>query len=114
MSRAFEQLFMAGCKTGNLLKVKNALYNININGFLVACENGMIQVAQWIFNSTPIDICSDNDWAFRNACENGHKEVAEWLQSLKPQRYGITEAREVSEGIYNIQYELYPNNNGPI
>jgi hypothetical protein len=51
----------------------------------MACQNGHIQVAQWLFSIKPtLDISAENNYAFRMACQNGHIQVAQWLFSIKP------------------------------
>ena len=53
----------------------------------MACENGHLEVAQWLWT-----ICSDEEqsamlhakdnYAFCAACHNGHIEIAKWLFGL--------------------------------
>ena len=58
---------------------------VNNESFKWACENGHLEVAQWLLSIKPdIDVSAVSDWAFRWTCENGHLEVAQWLLSIKP------------------------------
>ena len=97
------------CKTKSLEELKPY---INQQGFIWACENGHMEVAQWIMSSIiaydinafidlcingelvlakevysinpEIDISTDNECIFKIVCENGHLEMAKWLLSVKP------------------------------
>ena len=51
-------------------------------GFGWNCENGYIDVAQWLLSLNRIDIHANNEHAFRWACRNGWLDVVQWLHSL--------------------------------
>jgi len=58
---------------------------VNNESFKLACENGHLEVAQWLLSIKPdINISADDDCAFRWTCDYGHLEVAQWLRSIKP------------------------------
>jgi ankyrin repeat protein len=55
------------------------------DAFLQACENGSLDIAQWLLSFKPdINISAKNEYAFRKACKNGHLTVAQWLLNIKP------------------------------
>ena len=96
-------------KTKSLEEIKPY---INKEGFIWACENGHVEIAQWIMSSIiaydinafielcrygelqlaqdfysinpEIDISADNERSFKIVCENGYLEMAKWLLSVKP------------------------------
>src|SRR3984957_20644461 len=51
-------------------------------GFEWNCENGHINVAQWLYGLGGINIHADDEYAFRSCCQNGHINVAQWLYGL--------------------------------
>ena len=51
-------------------------------GFINNCQNGYINIAQWIYELEDINIHADGEVAFRLACMNGQLNVAQWLYSL--------------------------------
>ena len=60
----------------------------NEEAFRLACENGNLEVAKWLYQIKPtIDVSAKNDYAFCYTCENGNLNVAKWLQTLMP--YGL-------------------------
>jgi hypothetical protein len=68
----------------------------NEHAFRCACENGHLELAQWLYQIKPtINISAYNEEAFRLACSYGHFDVAQWLQSLTP--YGLYYTFEVNE-----------------
>jgi hypothetical protein len=55
-----------------------------------ACIRGNLDVAMWLLNKNPgIDICFKKDKTFRFCCEKNIINVAQWLKSLKPERYSL-------------------------
>ena len=57
----------------------------NEHAFRVACENGHLVVAQWLYDLKPtLDISAQNEYAFKMACYSGHLDVAQWLYYIKP------------------------------
>ena len=87
--------FIEACKRGFLAYAKYLFgaYEIDIHAnndyaFQLSCENGHIEVAQWLIllgesnDYTKIDIHADNEYAFRWSCQYGHLELAQWLIKL--------------------------------
>ena len=69
---------------GHLIQINQKNYQRK-TAFGLACENGYLEVAQWLFQMKPnIDIFSRNKEAFRSARKNGHLEIVEWLLDIKP------------------------------
>lgn len=54
----------------------------NEDPFRLACRNGHLVMAQWIYSLGDVDIHVMNDYPFRRACGNGHYDIALWLYSL--------------------------------
>jgi ankyrin repeat protein len=55
------------------------------HAFQRACENGHLEVAQWLYQIKPtLDISAEEDYAFQWACANGHLQVAQWLYQIQP------------------------------
>ena len=89
--------FLTFIHNGKLAEIQTFYeqYKLHINisaddeeAFIDACENGNLDVAQWLYQIKPtIDISAKKKEAFRKACENGHLDVAQWLQTLMP--YGL-------------------------
>ena len=50
--------------------------------FQMSCEEGRIDLAQWLHSLGGIDIHYADDMAFRATCENGHINIAKWLYSF--------------------------------
>ena len=51
--------------------------------FIVSCEHGQLEIAQWIRSiKDNLDVHSNSDEAFRLSCTYGHILVAQWLWLL--------------------------------
>ena len=48
----------------------------------MACCNGRLEVATWLFGLGGVDINGFSELAFRSACRGGHLDVATWLVGL--------------------------------
>ena len=78
--------------------------------FCMACKNGHLEVAQWLYQIKPsLDISADNEYAFRCACCNGHLEVAQWIQSLNPNKY-VIEVDNNNNITYYIRHTINKSN----
>ena len=98
-------------------------YNINIHNnhecpFRLACENGNLPVAQWLYETAlkkgkPINIHIYDDIAFRHAAKFGHLEVLKWLIKLGninihiKSNYAFRHA--CKNGHYHVAKWLYDN-----
>ena len=64
------------------------IHAYNDYAFRLSCENGHLELAQWLIQLgessgyTKIDIHASNKDAFRSSCYHGHIEVAQWLVQL--------------------------------
>ena len=60
-------------------------YLIDINYcFCYSCENGLLDIAEWLLLLKPnINVSVNDEYPFCKACENGHINVAKWLFSIK-------------------------------
>ena len=86
--------FLTFIHNGKLAEIQTFYeqYKLHINisaddeeAFIDACENGNLDVAQWLYQIKPtIDISVDQEAAFCYACQNGHLDVAQWLYQIKP------------------------------
>lgn len=50
--------------------------------FSLACENGNLEDAQWLYHFGLVDIHSNEEEPFRLACREGHINIVKWLHSL--------------------------------
>jgi hypothetical protein len=72
--------YLQDCRQGNLDKVqKNFLHSYQQEAFQIACDNGKLDVAQWLYYQGGIIDCNQ---AFKITCYNGNLDVAQWLYSL--------------------------------
>jgi hypothetical protein len=66
----------------------NPLINVSLENeypFRISCENGHLQMAQWLLNIKPtIQISIFGEYAFTYACQHGHIDIAQWLLEVKP------------------------------
>ena len=87
------RIFDDACKHGQLEKAQHMLakdhriYKSSVcNGeiFRLACANGHLEVAQWLYKINPsLKILAKNEYAFQMACNGGHLLVAQWLYQVK-------------------------------
>src|ERR1700693_2299936 len=64
---------------------KNATQD-DLNDFLIqACQNGNLDIVQYLLTSTELpkhaNIHANEDWALRTSCNNGHLDVVKYLLS---------------------------------
>lgn len=90
----YQDYFETSCEFGRLdwAKYYYKRSKIDLNSrddasFVLACENGHLDVAQWLYDlglesNSKIDIHSRYERAFRDTCRNGHLDVAQWLYDL--------------------------------
>jgi hypothetical protein len=83
-----EEGFMWACEN-ELMEVAQWIMSFivanDINAFINLCSAGELQLAQEFYSINPnIDISVDNERIFKIVCENGHLEMAKWLFSVKP------------------------------
>lgn len=90
-----QELFQEYCETGRLADAKHLFQSDNTidisadheYAFSLACENGYLDVAKWLYSVKPSINISES--TFRYACYNNNLEVARWLLSLCPNKYEI-------------------------
>lgn len=88
-----EEEFTQACREGKL----STLINMHVEGFMIACETGNLELVEWLFNCISLHISnSDCDWAFKMACDNNHIDVARWFLQQKPDRYELVKDRDPS------------------
>lgn len=61
------------------------------NGFIIACDEGHFEIAQWMVSvNLNIDISHRNNEAFVMVCVHGNWEIAKWLLTLNPTISDVT------------------------
>lgn len=63
--------------------------------FHLACKEGKLDVAQWIFSMGIIDFNADEYTAYLLACDEGHLNIAKWLYEI----YADHENVETPDGL---------------
>ena len=83
-----EKGFIWACENGHMEVeqwVMSFIVANDINAFIDLCINGELELAQDFLSINPeIDISVDNERIFKIVCENGYLEMAKWLLSVKP------------------------------
>ena len=90
MNRDFIELLENGSRNGDLDVMQKILIPSNLfseflinNIFRNACENGHLNVAQWLYQIKPyINISDWNEEIFRRTCKKDHLIVAQWLYQI--------------------------------
>ena len=90
----YQREFISLIKKSNLVEIQSFyeqykqysdISALNEVAFRWTCENGHLDIAQWLYQIKPtIDISAQDEEAFRGTCQNGHLEVAQWLYHIKP------------------------------
>ena len=111
--------FIDLCQKNNDLETITCFFNTHNSEiddeyvFENICENGNLEIAQWLYSLGTIDIHANNDFPFRFACKYGHTEIVKWLHSLGgidihmdddfPYRYACQEGHlEMVQWIYSM------------
>ncbi len=81
--------FYETCRRGEVDMVKLICYYephfkkiINVNYdkvFRIACRNGHLLLAQWIYANFDVDIHAKNEYSLRKSCKYNHLHILEWL-----------------------------------
>ena len=50
--------------------------------FRVTCQNGHLEVAQWVYSLGGVDHHTEDEGALQRACQNGHLETVQYLFDL--------------------------------
>ena len=83
-----EKGFIWACENGHMEVAQWVMSFIvanDINAFIELCINGELELAQDFYSINPeIDISVDNERIFKIVCKNGYLEMAKWLLSVKP------------------------------
>ena len=66
------------CYKNNYIFEKNVINDV----FCIACRNGQIEIAKWLYSLGNVNIHTCNEQPFRWACYNGKIETAQWLSCL--------------------------------
>ena len=108
----YQREFISLIKKSNLVEIQSFyeqykqysdISALNEVAFRWTCENGHLDIAQWLYHIKPtIDISARDEETFRYACIYGHLNVAKWLQSLSP--YGLYYTFEVDENNQIVSY----------
>jgi len=80
--------FIWACENGHMEVAQWVMSFIvanDINAFIDLCRYGELQLAQEFYSINPeLDISAVNERSFKIVCENGYLEMAKWLLSVKP------------------------------
>lgn len=107
MNSDLPQDFVKACCAGQLETAQRIFQNNPTHefyykfqlGFDKSCENGHLNVAQWLLTleNNMIDISIDQNYNFKWACGKGHLDVAQWLYERISQTLIDTEKNELCE-----------------
>ena len=83
-----QQGFIWACENGHMEVAQWVMSFIvanDINAFIDLCRHGELELAKEFYSINPeIDISVDNERIFKIVCENGYLEMAKWLLSVEP------------------------------
>ena len=90
----YDAQFELCCSNGDINEAMEIHRKVDVipitSSFIFACENGHIEICEWLYQTYPIAITYEGYYAFVQACKNGHMNVAQWLyQKHKPNQRQI-------------------------